>query len=268
MKKKKKINKFDDLVDRLVQEFIKIPNFDLTKTDEIGNKMFNIITFRLAEVASYKELVCSHFIPATNKAINDSKIDFQNSRYKVLLKTTQLDFMETLYDTIRLAYVGLFHKLENFVNDVILLPELIMGDLYETDGTVIKWAKDKFQFDIKDWQQFYITHKINWICNCVKHKDGFPVKEPKPIGFQYFDEKQRIRINPEDFKKDCELLIQFYPIYVQTIFMFAQHKLVTEKPLIKEEWEFLPDHYEKQLENLNNLEKSMSDFVNILKQLK
>ena len=73
MKKKKSPNKFDALVERLVAEFVKISNFDLTSNDEIANKAFNIITFRLAEVSSYKDLVCSHFIPATNKAIFDAK---------------------------------------------------------------------------------------------------------------------------------------------------------------------------------------------------
>ncbi len=75
--KKKPINKFDYLVNGLIQEFIKIPNFDWTQTDDVSNKLINIITYRLAEVSSYKELVCNHFIPATNKAIHESKVDFQ-----------------------------------------------------------------------------------------------------------------------------------------------------------------------------------------------
>jgi len=62
MKKNKPINKFDSLVDRLVQEFVKIPNFDLTMTDEIGNKTFNIITFRLAEVMSYKGIPSTKYV--------------------------------------------------------------------------------------------------------------------------------------------------------------------------------------------------------------
>jgi hypothetical protein len=268
MKKKKTPNKFDTLVERLVTEFIKIPNFDLTSTDEVANKAFNIITFRLAEVSSYKDLVCSHFIPATNKAIFDAKQDFRDSKYKVLLKTTDLDFNETLYDTVQLAYVGLFHKLENYINDVIKLPDLINGELYETEGTVAKWAKEKFKFDIKDWQQFYITHKVNWICNCVKHKDGFPVKEPKPIGFTYADENQRIKVTPEEFKRDCELLIQFYPVYIQATFIFAQHKLATEKPLLKEDYEFSPDLYEKQVEDLDRLEMTVQNFVELLKGMR
>lgn len=267
MKKKKIPNKFDTLVERLIEEFIKIPNFDLTSTDEVANKAFNIITFRIAEVSSYKELVCQHFIPATNKAIFEGQKDFHNSKYKFLLKTKELDFKETLYDTVRLAYVGLFHKLENYINDVIKIPDLIFGELYETQGTVAKWAKEKLKFDIKDWQQFYITHKINWICNCVKHKDGLPIKEPKPSRFQYEDETQRIRIAPEEFKQDCELLIKFYPVYLQAMFLFAQHKLATEKPLLKEDYEFSPDLYEQQVENLNKLEIAVQGFVELLKTM-
>jgi len=266
--KKKPSNKFDTLVEKLVPEFVKILNFELTQTDEVGNKMFNIITFRLAEVSAYKDLVCNHFIPATNKAIYDSRVDFQKSRYKNLLKTSHLDFQETLHDTVRLAYVGLFHKLENYINDVEKLPELLMGDLYETEGTVVQWAKKHFNFDIKDWKQFYITHKINWICNCVKHKDGFPIKLPKPSNFESTDESKRITVTPDEFKRDCDLLIQFYPLYLQAIFMFAQHKLAKEKPLLEKEWEQSPDLFLKQVETLASLETQMTNFLNILKQLK
>jgi hypothetical protein len=268
MKKKKPLNKFDTLVERLVTEFIKIPNFDLVSTDEIANKVFNIITFRIADVSSYQELVCQHFIPATNKAIFDFRKDFQNSQYKFLLKTKDLNFNETLYDTIRLAYVGLFHKLENYINDVIKIPDLIFSELYQTEDTVANWAKQKFNFNIKDWQQFYITHKINWVCNCVKHKDGLPIKEPKPIAFRHADETQRIRITPGEFKQDCELLIKFYPIYLQAIVIFAQHKLATEKPLLKEDYKCSPDLYQQQIENLNKIETSVQRFVDLLNQMK
>lgn len=267
MKKKKSLNKFDTLVEKLIEEFIKIPNFDLTSTDEVANRAFNIIVFRISEVSSYKELVCQHFIPATNKAIFEGQKEFQNSKYKFLLKTKDLDFKETLYDTVRLAYVGLFHKLENFINDVIKLPDLIFGELYKTEGTIVKWAKDKFEFDIKDWKQFYITHKINWICNCVKHKDGFPVKEPKPVIFKFADETQRIKILPDEFKQDCELLIKFYPIYIQAMLMFAQHKLVAEKPLVKKDYEDSPRFYEEQKQRLNDIDEKMKQFTELLKKM-
>ena len=190
-----------------------------------------------------------------------------NSKYKFLLSTRDLDFKETLYDTVRLAYVGLFHKIENYINDVIRIPEIIFGELYETEGTVAKWAKDKFKFDIKDWQQYYITHKINWICNCVKHKDGYPVKQPKPSQFLYADETQRIKITPTEFKQDCELLIKFYPVYIQTMFLFAQHKLATEKPIVKEDYEHSPELFDEQVERIKEIEEKVQEFVNMLKGL-
>lgn len=87
MKNKKSSNNFDNLVEKLGQEFIKIPNFNLMSTDEGGNKVFNIIVFRMAEVSSYRDLVCQHFIPATNKIIADGRRDFLNSKHKTLLKT-------------------------------------------------------------------------------------------------------------------------------------------------------------------------------------
>lgn len=268
MSRRKKINRFDTLVEKLIDEFIKIPNFDLTQTDEIGNKIFNIVTYRIAEITSYKDLVSSHFIPATNKAIFNAKRDFKNSRFKALLNTNDIDFHETLNDTIRLSYVGLFHKLENYINDVIEIPDMLFGELYETEGSVTSWAKEKFDFNIKDWRQFYITHKINWVANCVKHKDGYPVKEPKPIGFKYVDETQRINIKPEDFKKDCDLLIQFYPIYLQSMFIFGQHKLLTEKTLDEEDWKHSPDLFEKQKEDREKAEKLVQNFVDTLRKLK
>lgn len=55
------------------------------------------------------------------------------------------------------------HKLENFINDVAQLPDLIFGELFQTNGTIANRAKGKFSFEIKNWTQFYVVHKINWI---------------------------------------------------------------------------------------------------------
>jgi hypothetical protein len=267
MMKKNPTNKFDKIVEAFALEFSKIPNFDLVNKDKEANQVFKTVTFRLAELTSYRDLVCSHFIPATNKAIFDGQQELKKSRYKHLISVNEDDFKETLYDTVRLAYVGLFHKLENYINDVIKLPELIFGDLFETDVTVAKWAKDKYKFDIKDWQQFYITYKINWICNCVKHKDGLPIKIPKPIDFEYLDETKRIKITPQEFRKDCDELLKFYPIYIRAIFLMAYQKLIMEKPLIESEWTFSPELYDKQLNDRLKAEDMIQNYLSLLKQM-
>lgn len=51
------------------------------------------------------------------------------------------------------------------------------------------------------------------------------------------------------------------------MFIFAQHKLVAEKPLLKKDYEDSPDFYEKQVANLNKVEVAVQNFVKLLKQM-
>ena len=102
-------NQFDAQVEQFIKVFEKIPNFHLVQTDDTARELFNKIVFRLSDISSYKVLVCNQFIPAINKGIAETKHSVQNSKYRAYLKTTEIDLYETLHDTIRLAYVGLFH---------------------------------------------------------------------------------------------------------------------------------------------------------------
>lgn len=255
--KPKRQNPFDLLVEKLVEDFSKIPNFDLTQKDETANKLFNTIIFRIADISSFKELVLQHYVPATNKAIFESEQQILQSRYRHLLNISKTDLRETLYQTIRLSYVGLFHKLESFINEVVKMAGLVIED---TEGEPVdKYAKRKFGFDIRDWQQFFVTHKINWVCNCVKHYDGFPLKSLKPFLCEHLPEDKRLELTPQDFKFDAELLIKFCPVYLQIMFMIAQHKSSYEN-YNRAEWEDMPeilkihDEYEKkQEETINNV---------------
>ncbi|UZT98930.1 hypothetical protein ODZ84_04995 [Chryseobacterium fluminis] len=227
--KKPKLNKFDLFVDKLIEGFSKLPNFDLTQRDELAHKLFNIVSYKIADISSYKELVTKHFIPATNKAVYDSKKDIENSKYRQYLDLKQIDFKETMYDTIRLSYVGLFHKLENYVNEVISVTEILFDEFYESEKTLNVWTKEHFDFNIRDWQQFNIVHKVNWVANCVKHRDSYPTKNPKPKGYQNINEEEKIRIDVHEFDQDCQLIISFLPIYLQLMFLFAQHKMFSEE---------------------------------------
>src|SRR4051812_3200118 len=112
-KNKKPINRFDRLTDQLIESFSKIKNIDLLTTDKTGNQLFNIVAYRISDISSYKDLVVHHFVPAVNKAIVESETQIRNSRYKSVFNITRSQLKETLHDTIRLSYVGLFHKLES-----------------------------------------------------------------------------------------------------------------------------------------------------------
>lgn len=167
-KTKPKQNTFDVLVGSLAESFAKIPNFDMVRNDSDANKLFNIVTFRIADIASYKELVISHYIPATNIAINNSKQMMRTSKFKAMLKISEADFQESIYQTLRLSYEGLFHKMESNMNNMLRMPEIFSDDEIYREP-IDKYARRKFGFQFKDWQQFYATAKINWICNCNSH---------------------------------------------------------------------------------------------------
>ncbi len=221
-------NKFDIFVEKLMEGFLQLPNFDLTRKDELAHRLFNIISYKIADISSYKELVTKHFIPATNKAIYDAKRDIEKSKYRQYLDIKQIDFKDTLYDTIRLSYVGVFHKLENYVNEITSVTEELFAELHNSENTLNSWTKERFNFNIKDWQQFDIVHKVNWVANCVKHRDGYPTKNPKPKRYQNSNEEEKLKISVKEFEDDCNLIIPFFPIYLQLMFLFAQHKMITE----------------------------------------
>lgn len=264
---KKPLSKFDLLVEHLIHEFTKIPNIDLLQKDEAANSLFNMMALRVADASSYKELVCAHFIPAVNKAITLSKQDFRQSKYGFLLDPKNLDFDETLYDTIRLAYVGLFHKLENYINELMTIPEKLYPDFQSSDMTVEKWVQERYNFKIRDWKRYFITDKINWICNCVKHYDGYPKKYPKPEGFILCNENEKLKLSPVDFKNDCEMLLHFYPIFFNTIMLMSLAKNVFDK-MIPNTGTLGEDNFSVQTQELlSSLDQKIESFMIALNNL-
>ncbi len=188
--------------------------------------MFNMIMFRVSDISSYRDLICNQFIPVVNKTIVLARQDVRASRYKEFLNEKEIAFEETLHDVIRLAYVGLFHKLEAFMEDLLKVPEYLFFDLLNKDVSVDKWVNDKYGFKFKDWRRFYITNRVNWICNCVKHYDGFPLKVPKPAGFEFHSENKRLVLTRENFRKDCDELLKFYPLFIQTVIVLCMTKMI------------------------------------------
>jgi hypothetical protein len=82
-----------------------------------------------------------------------------------------------------------------------------MGSDYEDWLSIEDYCTKAFQLNIyKSHDRFDITKKINWISNCVKHYDGFPVKEPVYPDFKCSDQSKRLTIETEIFKLDMERL--------------------------------------------------------------
>ena len=141
----KKNNKYDLLIDSLANEFSKIKNFNLTQEDEIGKKLFNFIIKRIGEIHSFKTLFSQYYLPAASKSVVDSLNEISKSKYKNVLQISKEELKENYYETIRLAYVGMFHKYENYMEDLIFHTELLYSDSYTSEISLTQYMKNRWQ---------------------------------------------------------------------------------------------------------------------------
>ena len=225
MKKPRK-NSLDQLINNLAVEFSKIPNFDLTQTDEDGNRLFNFVVTKFSEIQDFRILYQRYFIPSTNKAIVDAKKEIRSSFYKNLLNVTESQLKENHFDTIRLGYVGLFHKIENFTKDLLKEANLVFNNGKTGKDSIEKFFEKEYNFKFNNWHSNVWVHKINWISNCVKHYDGYPKKEPKYKYLEHLPENEKIRIEHNEFYKDIEYVANtYYQFKLSQVFSLAVFKM-------------------------------------------
>lgn len=228
----KKNNPIDILVENLIKEFSQINNFSLTQDDPLGNKMFNFVVKHISEIHSFKSLFIQYYLPAASRASQDFQKNLKSSKYKHLINITNQELKENYYETIRLGYVGAYHKYESYLKDLLkILNEFFKEIDFENNfldlNSYLKKIIDKDL--LKTINSFKISEKINWISNCVKHYDGFPVKEPIPDYLQYFDSTKKIEIESSEFKADLDTLAAQCQLILNILFMVGFHQVVSQE---------------------------------------
>lgn len=221
-------NRYDIFIEKLSKEFAQIKNFHLTQEEGDGKVILNFIVKRLAEINSFKALFTHYYLPAASKSVVDELNEIQKSKYRHLIVITKEELKENYYETIRLAYIGMFHKYENYIDDLIVHSELLISDLNETGQSLPKYVEQNFNYKIKDWKNSPTISRLNWISICNKHYDGYPRKEPTPLVYQHLSKSERMKFTKEDFISDIDSLITHYTILLQTVFFFALHKMTFE----------------------------------------
>ena len=260
---KYKINSIDFLIETLAEKFSRIPNFQLINTDKGANDLFNFIVRRYSELNDFETLYTRYYIPAATKSIVEGFNEIRKSKYKYLLSVSKDDLKENYYETIRLGYVGLFHKTESFKKELLVQANKHFNSYEESSTSIQKYILEKFSFNIeKDWkiEDIYIE-KVNWICNCIKHRDGFPLLDTKTIFSNRYPKTERIKIEKEEFKEDINHIREFYLQQTQEIFLFGIYKMSME--LYEIDWEILDSTNEKELKLIQDKEK----YDNAIKQL-
>lgn len=260
---KKSFNHLDFIIENLADKFSKIKDFDKFQDSEEGKKLFSLIVKNSSELQTFETLFLNYYIPATNKSIADSWSQISTSRYKSLLNISKDDLKENIYETIRLGYVGLFHKYESYLNSLVEAVDFLLKDVNEEFETlnINEYCKKEFKVNIyKSHHLFKITSRINYICNCIKHYDGYALKEPILQDFQHYPKTKRIEIEKEAFKNDIESLKKHCELILSQILMIG-FKQITDQQMQDSEDIMTPDIEEKYKKLQANFKFVLSDFI-------
>lgn len=206
MKKKKQKNPVDEMLESIIEKIGNIPNIDMIQTDVLAKRMFEFSVKRFGGIINYKHQVSVIVLPALNRSGVETKNHIRNSQYKALQPLLMEEVEENTLEMIRILYTGVFHKYENFMRELVELSNEMVKDLGRPE--INKYAKDNFGQPLIDWQKSNAIYRINWLTNCIKHKDSFPVKDNPPIEYIMLPHDKKIVITKDDFVKDIDILVE------------------------------------------------------------
>lgn len=220
-----KTNRYDKFIETLADSFSKIPNFNLTQEEEKGKYLFNFVTKRLAEIQAFKFLISNYYLPAASRATIEGLKEIKKSKYSHLINLTREDLKENYHETVRLGYIGAFHKFENFMRELVSSAEYLISDIETDNNSLEDYTKKEFNYRIIDWKNYPTVSRLNWICNCIKHYDGYPLKNPVPKTYSHLPKNLKLTFTKEEFIKDIDKLIEQNVSIMQLTFMLAIYKM-------------------------------------------
>jgi hypothetical protein len=264
-----KYNPIDLLVERLLENFAKVKDFDKLQESEEGKRLFDLIIKSTSEMENFQSLFLDYYIPSSNKSIVDSWNLVSKSKYKHLLNISKDELKENLYETIRLGYLGLFHKYESYLKSLVDAINFLLKGLNEENNllSIEEYCKKEFEINIyKSHDKFSITRRINYIANCVKHWDGFPTKNPIHPDFLNSNPDEKIKIEKEIFKIDIDRLKSHCQLLMSQIMIigFKQY-LELDYETIKKS---LNPELRESVETKQKLEEVIKNFDFILSDFK
>ena len=187
--------------------------------EEEGNKLFQetifpTLKFRIDakaikdDIASYKVLFMNVIIPQSRQFYIDSL------KLESTLSSIDKEYISIKENEIlQLAYVGLYHKIENYENKILIRFNELSGTNYK--------SLDKIGIDHSKKELFNDRDRIRLICNSIKHNDSYPKKQL----LTYYPEmelKMKISNNHLNFEKDIDHILA----YVLFFNMFISVKIL------------------------------------------
>ncbi len=211
---KKRKNGYDVLVEGLALHFKTFGNIEQIYQNEGHKTLFDFYIKRHHDLKTLKTLILSKYLPITQEIILQETKSLRSSKYKKLLNISDEDFKEPVYELIRLAYVGLFHKYENFAKNLLDCLVLCNPNTFTSRSELDKFFQESFSFSMVDWHISKSIKRINWICNTIKHNDSYINKSKEiPEEFINHSHDKKLKLSSQDFKRDVDIIIHFYEAF-------------------------------------------------------
>jgi len=222
-----KQNSIDSIIDRLKLNLSKVEGFNSLFDHQIGEDFYHYIIKVQFELKTFESLFIQYYIPASRKSITDFKRELKFSKYRDEFNLSDEELKENYYETIRLGYVGISHKFESYIKNLIKLTDEFskLTDFENKILPIVNFTKQHFKRDLNKISDLTpTTRKINWISNCVKHYDGLPIKEPIHYLFQNNDKSKKIQIESSEFKEDINSLRENFLFFIQIFFLISMYQ--------------------------------------------
>jgi hypothetical protein len=200
-------NTFDDNFEKLIIPLVK----DLGKlNEEYTKKSHAFIYIKLLELGFMFTDYTSR-TSAVKKGKKRKRRTLARSFWYKRFKSSPLSSEEQVYEITRQGYVQLYHKYENFRNELIQVVDECLSKKWDDKISIRELLWNTMRYEVDDLKtQPERLQKINWICNCVKHKNGFPIKKFPPKRFDNVDKSVKIKIDLDEFTADILYMINLF----------------------------------------------------------
>jgi hypothetical protein len=194
---------FEELIVPILTEYSKAKDPHLQKS-------FTFLLRSIIDLGSFHYSYMRVILPTTQKQTKKTEALFKKSFYYNQLKISKT-FDDAVFEVIRIGYVHLYHKYESFKTGLIECLDENLTNVFKSKISISKYLIENYKYKVDDLKsQPRQLRKINWICNCVKHKDGFPTKQNPPKEFENCNKLERIRITQKEFESDIFFLIDHF----------------------------------------------------------
>ena len=186
---------------------------------------YQTMLMNMFEIRQIRDLFGKEYLRKASKSIVEERKEWLKSKWKKIFNITDEQLKSNYYETLRLGYIGLFHKYEGYSSIIVKKFEIQFSDAWETKDDLVKFIES--EFNIKRFNRYWtITprlERINWIVNSCKHFNGFP----RPKGhykYPQFPTGQKLVLTKPQFLSDANYIEELTDKLNQVLIKICTYK--------------------------------------------